>query len=1141
MVQLWLTLNTTYMLNKRKWMLPLLAAGCVATMTAATPPAKGEGVRLPASYTDFFPSLRQEKHMIPFTGKPAGKPAYVGRSAAISAESGIYGYLYYFQDTQLQQGFYRINPTPAPTHLWTDEYTGDWSMTMTGGWLRNGRVCGLNSMIFMGGMLGYGQVELDLETGKVLNFRQLTVSADDVTNIYLSSTYRILDDRVYGFGEAGDGEMYAFKSADADNIDTSKVVREVDFEQLCVALTYNVQDDMFYGVTTQGKFASVSPAGEVTEIMDLGIKGFSAAITGLTYSPRDKAYIYNAYLEDRSSAMYSIDPIAKTCTKIYDNLGGEEYTFMICTRDNVEDDAPAIPEYVSYGFTGASNDGTMTYKLPTATASGATLSGTLDWRVMVDGVQAATGTGNAGSQVVANLTGIADGMHTFAFSAGKDGKWSIPTTLTRWVGADYPVAPADVVLTNDKATWSAPTTSVHDGYVDYSAITYKVKLNGKEVATTSDTECAITLPEGEKYTSYQVEVTATAAGKESEPGVSNYITYGSALTVPADGSLHFRPEEYESPLFKAIDIDGKLDSQGNPRNWHFSTTMGFPSFASGADGEDLLVFPPINFETADKAYQYQMEAGLISDIDKTGTIEVLIGKEPNLESMTRVVIAPYKLQYMRGIIMTEYFSVPEPGTYYIGVLTKCNNVAMHISDMDISLTDRDSDMPETVTGLKAEAAPKGACKAIVTFKMPEKTLGGKEIPKDAVIKATLTSRKYVLDKPFEGEVKATSTVTGHPGETVTGEVDTWQGYNTIGVSCSLSDAPGVETTTRLYTGLVRPYIVQNFKTEVSEDDMSIKLSWTPPVEGEEEGEIGDSFLYTVWWYNNGWEFLADAGWDTSEYTVELEKGNPLTLLMLGVMAYNEAGQSDHISSGSVVAGTPYTLPMKETLPDGEETCSPISIIRPSEEYNDVYWMVTDPSEISAIFANKSGWAYVGYIGTQGVKSGMGRLALPKFSTVDCKDVKITLEYWGGPYNASFSLLSDVYGGTAPKPIGDFPTGKGWMSSSLALPAELEGLEWVQLLLDTKYESTDSYAMISGYTITGVSGVSAPGTDGGARIFTTPGMLHVAGLAGESLTVCDTAGRVVKQVTELGDLAGYMLAPGIYVVRAGDLTRTVTVR
>ena len=63
-----------------------------------------------------------------------------------------------------------------------------------------------------------------------------------------------------------------------------------------------------------------------------------------------------------------------------------------------------------------------------------------------------------------------------------------------------------------------------------------------------------------------------------------------------------------------------------------------------------------------------------------------------------------------------------------------------------------------------------------------------------------------------------------------------------------------------------------------------------------------------------------------------------------------------------------------------EAYSPIAIQRPDKTYNDVYWMVTDPSEISALFANQSGWAYVGYIGTAGVNPGKSRLSLPKFST-----------------------------------------------------------------------------------------------------------------------------------------------------------------
>ncbi len=1125
------------MLNKKTFLLLTLTGLALGAQAMVSAPKKGASVKLPASYASFYPSERN----LTVAPKPSERPAFRNASTQLNANSEIFGYLYYFQGTQLERGFYRINSNPSATYLWTDSYTSDWSMTMTGGWLRNGKLCGLNSMKFMGGMLAYGQVELDIRTGEILDFRQLTVDAANVSNQYITTAYRDLDDRVYGYGHIYDGSAYGFKSAQAANIDTSEPVCEVEFENICTSLCYNVQDDAFYGITTQGDFVSVTPTGEQTVIMPVNIPNISATVTGITYSPKDKAYILNAYLTDGSSAIYAIDADAKTCTKLYDCQYGEEFIYFVCTAENASDMAPARPVFESASFAGGSLNGTITFTMPRRTVADQPLSGNLDWKVYVDGIQVQTGSAAIGSKVTATISEISNDDHTFAIMAGKDGEWSTPVTLRKWIGSDFPSAPGNIVLTQDKLTWDAVTTSEHDGYVDYASIKYTVTLNGEKIAETEGTECAIAIPAGQPYNSYTAEVTATADGKSSLPGESNYITYGDPIRIPEGSSLHYRPEEYEFKLFKAIDIDGKTDSEGNPRNWHYTETMGFPSFASGADGKDLLVFPPILFDNTEKAYQFQMEAGLISDIDNTGTIEVLIGKEPKLESMTRTVIPATRLYYMRGDIMTEYISVPEPGTYYIGVLTHTNKVAFHISDMDIKLTDRDADVPMTVTDLEATAGANGALTATVSFTMPSKTVSGKDIAPDAEITATIIARDYVRYKPFEGDVISTTTVTGKPGENVSAVVKTQQNYNTIGVSCSLDNRSGVETTTMLYTGLVRPYIVQNFKAEVSEDNMGVHLTWTPPVEGEDPGTIGDTFYYSVWYYADGWKFYDGVGWDVTEAFVELDSENPQTILMVGVMAMNDAGQSDHIASASVVAGLPYKLPMTETLDNGEETFYPIAIQRPELSYTYSYWMVTDPADVSAIFANQSGWAYVGYIGAHGVEKAKSRLSLPKFSTEDCTDVKISLTYWGGPYEAPFTLLSNVYGSEAPETIGTFPTGNGWITNIIPLPEKLNGLKWVELLLDTDFESPDNFAMFSGYSISGTSGVKMTGSDGEGRIFTTPGMLHVAGFAGERLTVSDTSGRVFISVPSLGDIAGYALAPGMYVVRAGDKAKSVIVK
>lgn len=1124
------------MLNKKRALLPLLFTGLAFGVSAVTPPQKGPEVKLPQSYSEFFPSMRQNANPL-IVEKPIFKSPTVKNNVI---NSDIYGFLYYFQGNQLEQGFYRINPTGTATHLWTDAYTYDWSMAMNGGWIRDGKLCGLNAMSFMGGLLAYGQLEMDILTGEILDFKQLTISTD-VTNVYLSTAYRDIDDRVYGYGHLYDGSAYGFKSAQASDIDTSEAVCEVEFEEICTALCYNVQKDMFYGVTTQGEFVSVTPQGEQTPIMTLNIPKLSSTVTGLTYSPRDNLYIYNAYLQDGNSAIYAIDADAKTCTKLYDCQYGEEYIYFVCTTENASADAPTRPTFDSAVFEGAALDGSLIFTMPRTTTAEQPLSGSLEWKIYVDGELNQTGSAAAGSKATVSLTGLSNQYHTFAFMAGKDGEWSVPVTMQRWIGADYPNAPQNVTLTSDKATWSVSQGSLHNGYVDETAISYIVKLNGKTIAETKNTECSVTLPEGLPYTSYSVEVYAIANGKMSQAGVSNYINYGESLRIPEGSSLHYYPQEYEFALFTPIDIDGKTDENGNTRNWHYSETMGFPSFASGADGDDLLIFPPIYFENADKAYQYQMEAGLISDIDNTGTIEVLLGKEPNVESMTSVVMPATRLYYMRGDILTEYFSVPEPGTYYLGVRTHTNNVAFHISNLDVKLTDRDADVPMTVTELVATAADKGELKAIVSFKMPEKTLNGKTISPEKELSATVISREFVLDKPYEGTVTATKTVTGKPGEVVTTEIETLQGYNTIGVSCGMDNRKGVETTTMLFTGLVRPYIVQNFKSEISEDNMSVRLSWTPPVEGEEDGEIGDTFYYSVWYYADGWQFYDGAGWDVNEAVVELDSETQQTILMLGVMAMNSAGQSDHIASSSNVVGKPYVLPMEETLTDGYETYSPIAIQRPGQEYNNTSWMVTDPSEVSAIFANDSGWAYIGYIGMDGVKTAKSRISLPKFSTEGCSDITITLNYWGGPYDAPFTLLSNVYGASKPAVIGTFPSGNGWISNSIALPETLYGKQWVELLLDNDFASPQNYAMFSGYSISGTSAIEGIDANGDGKIFTTQGMLHVAGFAGEKLTVSDMSGRVLISVAALDDVSGYALAPGVYVVNVNGTAKTVIVK
>lgn len=1103
----------------------------------AVPSPGARSLKMPETYSAFFPGAEAAKET---TTKP--RPRFGGTPVRVSdnASANLYGYLYYFAGDELQQGMYRIGNTPAATFMWSDLYT-DGSMTMTSGWMRDGRLWGVNSLKFMGGIYAYGQVELDLVSGEVLDFKQLRFTAENLENQYVTMAYRELDDRVYGYGYNTDGTGYGFNSAEATDIDTSSMIVAVSSEEVCTSLCYNIQDDMFYGINMKGEFVSVNKDGEQTAIFTLPLDGVRNTVTGIVYSPKDGKYIWNAYMQDGSSAMYAIDAGAKSATKLYDCANGEEYIYMVTTDDNVDSEAPAKPTIDNINFQGDALNGVLTFTMPGSTAAGNPINGQLDWRLHVDGEITKSGSSAAGSKVNITIDALANGMHTFAVSVGKEGKYSLPATDNYWVGTDYPEAPTDLTLTLDKLTWEPVTESVHGGYMDLAALTYEVCLNGDKVATTSGTETVITMPEGRPYTSYTATVRAVAGGKTSEAGESNYVNYGDPLEI--DPKIYYRPEEEEFSLFTAIDLDGKTTADGQVRNWQFSDYMGFPSFMSGADGEDLLIFPPMNFTRTDKAYKFSMEAGLRLHTPTTNTIEVWIGKEPTMEGMTQRIMAPYAPQNMLADVLTEYFAVNEPGTYYIGILTKTDAVGIHISELTVEATDRDAEVPQSVGDLGVTAGANGALTATVNFTLPAKTANGLDIPTGTEITATVVSREFVVNHPEQGAVTATKSITGAPGSTQTVEIETLQGYNTIGVSCSVDGRAGSETTASVYTGVVKPYTVQNLKITPSEDNMEAILTWTPPVTyGDEAGPIGDSFFYSIFYYGEGWTYLDGAGWDVLEATVSLNEGDPQNYYILGVMALNAAGQSDYIASGNVVIGTPYTLPMVENFPDYDATYWPIMSLTPSEEYQGTYWMVDDPAELSPLFANESGVATIGYIGDSSVSHARGRMSLPKFSTEDQKSVKLSLTYWGGPYGAKMSLLTNKFGLEAPETVGEFPTGNGWVTNTLELPSTMLGEKWVELLIDAELTGYgESFAMFSAYRIEGISGVEGVAADNHGRVFTTSGMLHVAGYAGEALTVCDMSGLTVVSEASLGDMNGYALAPGVYVARVGGESFKVSVK
>ncbi|MDE7179859.1 MAG: fibronectin type III domain-containing protein [Muribaculaceae bacterium] len=1054
-----------------------LATAVAVTVSAGVKIPEAEGLfTRPAFKTPTIPEMNQGTQEFSKTPLPKGKPAPKRLAPMKAAGEGatIFGYLNNTNLMGKENGFYSIDPaqTNSGTFMWQDYLTAN-AWTIYTGWYRDGRVCALDGYKFESAFMAYAYTEFDLTTGEILHndYIDLSDEGQGMLPVLLSSAYRTLDDKVYGYGYDFNGEGFSFTVADADGFANVRSLTGVSFDNMCVSLCYNEQDDLFYGITTNGRLVQIDAEGSQTEVFNVSaqIPGLNTrVVTGMVYVPSLNSILWNAYSESVSTSFVSLNIADKKAEVLSRSAGAEIYAFLLTTEPNAPAAAPAMPAINSCDFAGASLSGTLSGTMPTKTQGGATLTGDLDWTILLDGVQVASGKAAAGATFTADLSDIANGNRTFSLIASKGNLKSAAAVLHRWVGSDTPLAPADAVLTDTKVTWTAPTASVHGGYVDFDALTYTVTLNGQVLGTTSDTSLDYTLPQGKPFNSYTAEVTASYDSKTSEAAVSNFITYGEPLKCP----IHFRPEPKDFELMTTINVDGHKYESGVEDTWRFITAdqMGFPAFASGFNGDDWLILPPINFDNTEKAYRFEMEIGLVHDSDTSGTYEVCIGTAPTAEAMTRVIIPESHCLHMLGDILEEYFAVPEAGVYYIGIHAVTHQVSFHVSDIDITLSDRAADVPTGVTDLQATPGADGALTATVSFKMPLTTADGRLIDSSTLISATVSSESTVPGTTKPTTPVASVQVNGAPGSLQTVEIETAQNYNNIKVVCSVDGRTGKGESTLVYTGLVRPYIVNNLKAELSEDNLTATLTWTPPTEGEEEGPIGDSFYYEVYYYDSSWIYLGEVGWDKTEYTLTMPEGTELFYTTLGVMAHNAAGISYHIVGTGFSIGEPVKLPWINNL-DNEVTENNTIIMRPSDEYNGTYWMPGNPATLlSPIFAVEGNLAMMGYT-VDGQTDLKAMVAMPKFSTAGIMDAQITFNYWGGMAAAKMRLLGQGCGMEEPVLIAELPfDNAGWTSATYPLPEELQDNGWVILMVDADIPDDQTFAMFSGYTLNSPSGV-----------------------------------------------------------------------
>ena len=98
----------------------------------------------------------------------------------------------------------------------------------------------------------------------------------------------------------------------------------------------------------------------------------------------------------------------------------------------------------------------------------------------------------------------------------------------------------------------------------------------------------------------------------------------------------------------------------------------------------------------------------------------------------------------------------------------------------------------------------------------------------------------------------------------------------------------------------------------------------------------------------------------------------------------------------------------------------------------------------------------------------GRIALPKFSTEGSTNVEFKVNCYFGEYTPPTDFFvcgnsdEEAYIGSI-----DASTGSGWQTVSFDLPKQFLGRQWSYVAVRSKYNGTQQFIIIGGYTIKNV--------------------------------------------------------------------------
>lgn len=433
-------------------------------------------------------------------------------------------------------------------------------------------------------------------------------------------------------------------------------------------------DGEIYGVGEDGVLYIINKYdGTLTEVGDTGLLPTADQTAVIDYETN---VMYWAAYTEEGGGLYTTNIETGETTLLSFFEDGWQFTGLFIKQTAQKPTAPRAVEGLEAVFDGASLSGNLEFKLPTKNNAGDNLTENVEYAVYLDGVELTSGNGAAGAKVSAPVSVNEAGSYRFVVKTKYNDVTGASTNISLWVGMDTPQAVTNCQLNvvGDEVTtsWTLPQRGIHNGYVDHSAVRYKIIRGPEDVVIAPDYEGTVFTESVPREGVYPVmySITPFIGDLVGEAVITDWKLVGDSFVPPF-------MIDFTDP-FNSLVVE-IFDANNDHATWYWhekaEAMACYWPISNDRQRDDWMITVPFSLnenETYEIGTEVASEGKWNYGEQKyddifAGELGVFIGREPNIGAMTTQLIDYEVVESIDYEYRQASYEAPESGLYYVGV------------------------------------------------------------------------------------------------------------------------------------------------------------------------------------------------------------------------------------------------------------------------------------------------------------------------------------------------------------------------------------------------------------------------------------------------------------------------------------------